>query len=60
MPRPAISDMKVVFRIDSKLHTWFKDYCQRNSTTMSEMYRKWLFSLKHKEERAQRKAQQRS
>ena len=53
MPRPAITDMKVVFRVDSQLHAWFKAYCQQKGTTMSEMYRAWMLSLKCEVERSE-------
>ncbi len=49
MPRPTITNMKVVFGIDSKLHTWFKDYCQRNrqsDKSLKRHFEKSALSLK--------------
>ena len=55
MGRKKQTDSQVHLRIDSRQLAWFKEYCQRNSTTMSDALREYIDHLFRRAERARRK-----
>ncbi|MCZ6679187.1 MAG: hypothetical protein O7E52_18295 [Candidatus Poribacteria bacterium] len=52
------SDKLMTLKINSELHSWFKDYAERQNTNMSQIIKAHLESLRRKDMRRQRKAEQ--
>jgi hypothetical protein len=57
MGRMKRTDTQFTFRAEFDAMEWFKDYCKRNGTSASEEIRKWIQSLKRKDQRTQRKGE---
>lgn len=55
MPRPKRTDTRIFLRVSNELVNWLKDYSEQNETTMSDVIREQLESLRRKAERARRK-----
>lgn len=58
MGRMKRTDTHFHFRADSEDMGWFKDFCQKQGTTASEEVRKWIQSLRRKDQRAKRNTQE--
>jgi hypothetical protein len=50
------SDKLMTLKINSDLHSWLKDYAERENTKMSRIIKAHLESLRRKDRRRQRKA----
>ncbi len=57
LPRPKRTDTRIFIRVSNELVNWLKDYSSQNETTMSDVIREQLESLRRKDQRTQRKGE---
>jgi len=60
MPRPKRTDTRIFLRVSNELVNWLKDYSEQNDTTMSDVIREQLESLRRKVGRTKRQTQEAS